>query len=233
MSTVINRRNAALLAAIGASTFALLASAPPAHASTLYACVKKNGAARLFVRKPRCRRSERRLSWNVEGPQGPRGRNGATGKNGRNGTNGINGMNGANGTNGAAAGFSASSEVLKSIGEAAEVKIVGRTLPAGSYIVSAKAVVIASAAKSEPRYGASCELLEGAAALDSAQFVGPLAEVSPTSFVGSTTLTVEAAITIKAPTEVSLLCSGKRPNAEVGIEAGFAQLVAVQTALNS
>ncbi len=227
MSTVINRRNGVLLAA----TFPLLAFAPQAHASTLYACVKKNGAARLFVSKPRCRRAERRVFWSVDGPPGPRGLNGASGKNGRNGTNGTNGTNGANGVDGAAAGFSASSEVLKSIGEAAEVKIVAKTLPAGSYIVSAKTVITAFAAKSEPRYGASCELFDGAA-LDSAQFVGPLAEVSPTSFFGSTTLTVEAAITIKTSTEVSLRCSGKRPNAEVGIEAGFAQLVAVQTALN-
>jgi hypothetical protein len=95
---------AAGVAALGALLVAL-AVAPGAGAATYYACVKKKtGAIRLVARSARCRRSERKISFNSEGP---RGRNGLNGRNGKNGTNGTNGANGANGTNGAngATGF--------------------------------------------------------------------------------------------------------------------------------
>jgi len=80
----------ALVVSVSFSAAALLA-ASPASASTLYACVKKSGAARLYTKRPKCRKHEKRLSWNTTGPaggdgalgaQGPAGRNGETGKEG-------------------------------------------------------------------------------------------------------------------------------------------------------
>jgi hypothetical protein len=91
MSTSIARRSAAVLGAAGALLFGALAVAPEAGAATLYACVKKNGTARVFAKKPRCKKGETKLSWNAEGRPG---------RNGRNGLNGLNGLNGTNGTNG-------------------------------------------------------------------------------------------------------------------------------------
>jgi hypothetical protein len=71
-----------------------LVAAPSANAATLYACVKKNGTARIFTKKPRCKKGEVRLSWNIEGPAG---RNGLNGLNGTNGANGVNGKEGKEG----------------------------------------------------------------------------------------------------------------------------------------
>lgn len=70
---------------------AAFAAAPQAEATTYYACVTKSGVAHIYTKKPKCRRSQSKLSWNNVGPAGI---------NGRNGTNGVNGANGANGTTG-------------------------------------------------------------------------------------------------------------------------------------
>jgi hypothetical protein len=91
MSTSITRHSTAVLVAAGALLLGTLAAAPPADAGTFYACVKKNGTARVFTKKPKCKRGETKLSWNAEG---------LPGRNGRNGLNGLNGLNGSNGTNG-------------------------------------------------------------------------------------------------------------------------------------
>jgi hypothetical protein len=102
MSTSITRRGVAVLAAAAFSLFAALATASQAGAATYYACVKKNGSAHVYTKKPRCRRGEKRLSWNSIGPAGRNGRNGT---NGKNGTNGANGATGAKGETGAPGGF--------------------------------------------------------------------------------------------------------------------------------
>jgi hypothetical protein len=97
MSTSITRRGIALLAAGSISLFAALATASQARAATYYACVKKNGSAHVFTKKPKCKRGERKLSWNSQGPAGRHGLNGVNGKNGANGANGANGTNGKEG----------------------------------------------------------------------------------------------------------------------------------------
>ena len=210
MSTVVNgRRAVVLLAAIGAASMTLLGPAQPAQASTLYACVKKNGNARLFTRKPKCRHGEKRLSWNTEGVSGPRG---ANGKNGRNGANGINGTNGTNGTNGAAGGFSASVEVLQPFTEAAEVTIVSKTLPAGSYIIFGK-TEIAAFAKQRQQYGAGCELFAGGT-LDSSAFYAPLSEINPILFVGTNTLALEASSTLGSAGTWKVKCNSGNGKAD-------------------
>jgi hypothetical protein len=217
----------ALLAA-GACALALLAVAPQATASTLYACVKKNGSARLFTSRPRCRHGEKRLAWNVEGPRGPQG---SRGKEGRGGKNGPGGVNGTNGANGAAGGFSASNEALRAFTGAAGVAIVSKALPAGSYLVFAKTVVLASATTPHS-YGANCELFDGTT-LDSSQLLAPLLEVHASAFSAIDTLSLMAAVTLKSPAAVTLRCSDVSPDETMPIEAGDAQLVAVQTAQNS
>src|SRR5262249_61962106 len=89
MPTLITRRSTATLVAAGALLFGTLAVAPEAGAATLYACVKKNGTPRvLTTKKPKCKKGETKLSWNIEGTAG------------KNGINGINGINGANGKDG-------------------------------------------------------------------------------------------------------------------------------------
>jgi hypothetical protein len=100
MVNFITRRKAAGIGVLGA-ILATLATAPSAHAGTYYACVKKKGGAiRIVSRAAKCKRSERKISFNGEGPPGRNGRDGRNGKNGSNGKNGTNGTNGVNGTSG-------------------------------------------------------------------------------------------------------------------------------------
>lgn len=98
MSTSITRRGIALLAAATFLLFAALVTASQAGATTYYACVKKNGSAHIYTKKPKCKKGESKLSWNNVGPAGRNGNNGVNGANGKNGTNGANGTNGTNAT---------------------------------------------------------------------------------------------------------------------------------------
>jgi hypothetical protein len=82
-------------AGIGASVAIVIAlcagETSQASAATYYACVKKNATARIYTRKPHCRRGESRLTWNSQGPAGRNGRNGSNGANGKEGSQGVPG----------------------------------------------------------------------------------------------------------------------------------------------
>ena len=92
MSTRNTHRGLTVLAAAGALLTVAFATAPPADAATIYACVKKrSGAVRIVSQSAKCKKSELKLSWNTTG------RNGA---NGRSGTNGAQGAAGKEGTRG-------------------------------------------------------------------------------------------------------------------------------------
>ena len=65
------------------------------------ACVKsKTGSARVVSAGAKCRRGEKRLTWNVRGAQGARGPAGARGTDGAPGSNGSAGAPGAGGARG-------------------------------------------------------------------------------------------------------------------------------------
>lgn len=108
MTTPIRRR--AMLAAAAAGTLMAggLAVVPQASAATLYACVKKNGSAHIYAKKPKCKKGESKLSWNSAGPAG---------KNGTNGTNGAAGAGGAAGQPQKAVAFTGSlgAEILSTV----------------------------------------------------------------------------------------------------------------------
>ena len=95
MVNVITRPRAAGIAIVGA-LLAALAVASSAQATTYYACVKrKGGSIRLVARGARCKRNERKISFNsqgVPGNKGSTGPKGATGKTGNTGTNGTTGF---------------------------------------------------------------------------------------------------------------------------------------------
>lgn len=103
MSLAHTRRMLVALAACAALMTAVLAAAPQAQAaSTLFACVKKTGAARVFSKKPKCKKGETLLSWNSTGAAGKNGVNGINGTNGSAGAPGKEGTAGKDGTEGAA-----------------------------------------------------------------------------------------------------------------------------------
>jgi hypothetical protein len=101
MPKAITHRGTIALAITAALLVTAFAAASSADASTLYACVKKNGTARIFTQKPKCKKGERKLSWNNPGPSGRNGLNGANGLNGVNGSIGKEGATGKEGKPGA------------------------------------------------------------------------------------------------------------------------------------
>jgi hypothetical protein len=115
-----------------------------------------------------------------------------------------------------------------------EATILSMSLPVGSYIVSAKTVVSASAATTGFRAAVVCELLDGGpgAVLDTSGWDTGLVEDSG-KFIGETTLALDAAVTLKAATIVSLACSDQSPEAtEPKVGAASSQIVAVETTQN-
>ena len=82
-----------------------LAAQPSARrpaTAVINACVKKkNGLVRIVATAASCRKSERALSWNVEGPPGPRGATGPAGTAGPAGPPGPAGPKGEAGPRGA------------------------------------------------------------------------------------------------------------------------------------
>jgi hypothetical protein len=92
-----------VLITTGALVLTALVTASRASAGTLYACVKKDGSAHIYSKKPKCKKREAKLSWSTTGPAG---RNGAKGLNGANGVNGVNGIQGPIGPQGPGATIS-------------------------------------------------------------------------------------------------------------------------------
>jgi hypothetical protein len=228
------RRTGQLASAAAALALAALVVTPSAGAATLYACVnKRTGAARLFSYKPRCKRGQARLSWNTEGPAGKNGANGKNGATGKNGSNGKNGTNGTNGTSPTINGYSATkSEYTEfTVSKEAPAVILTKSLNAGNYILSAKTVLSATA-NAPTRAAAACELIDGGPALDTSGWDAPLAEDSG-KLIGETTLSLEAAVSLKATTVISLVCTDLSPaENELKIGAASSQIVAVQTTQN-
>jgi Collagen triple helix repeat (20 copies) len=236
MTSVVSRQRwMAVLCAAGAILASALAASTVDGAS-LYACLK-NGTARVFTKKPRCKKHERRISWNVAGPVGKSGRTGAHGSNGQEGARGVTGAigpagpegkqgdtgaagatgatgatgptgpEGKEGANGAVAGFSASKAAVTSFTAENGVTVVSKSLPAGNYIVFAKTVVTATA-EAGTRAGAVCELIDPTGVtLDTARWAGPLVELVSNSFMGDATLSLQSELSTGATSTLRLECT--------------------------
>jgi hypothetical protein len=91
-----------LLAVVGAVTASAFgAFATGAASKKISACVKKSGRSKGTVRiASKCRRGERRVTWNSAGEPGPQGPAGPPGTNGTNGGSGNDGTPGTPGTPG-------------------------------------------------------------------------------------------------------------------------------------
>jgi hypothetical protein len=77
----------------------VLASSDTA-AAVIHACQTKDGQLRIVSSAADCRRTERAIFWNVEGPQGPAGPQGAAGPQGPQGDTGLAGPEGPEGPEG-------------------------------------------------------------------------------------------------------------------------------------
>jgi len=93
---------AAIFVALGGGAYAVTAS--PSANTVVFACAKKKaGALRTVSKAKRCKRGERKISWNVGGARGPGGSKGDPGAAGPAGPPGADGPGGAAGATGASA----------------------------------------------------------------------------------------------------------------------------------
>jgi hypothetical protein len=127
----VSRRGLAVLVAVGGLLLPALINASQAGASTLYACVKKDGTAHIYANKPKCKKRETKLSWSTEGPAG---KNGASGLNGANGANGINGKEGLQGLIGPQ-GPGATTFTFDSAASASPTRVTLGAVPGGTISV--------------------------------------------------------------------------------------------------
>lgn len=200
MPRSMNKRTATASLTAVAVLLCTLVAAATAGATTYYACVKKNGTARIYTSKQKCKKGEKRLSWNSEGPAG---RQGVPGKQGLQGKEGTAGKNGSNGLNGTGPGFFGGGEVVVST---ATENIVGeKAIPAGSFIVSGL-VEIRSEGSKAGLTGVKCQLADEKVVLDTDYSDEGLAEFLPTAFFGIVTLPTMAALNTTTPTKLSLAC---------------------------
>jgi hypothetical protein len=101
MKLRLTKRSGAILLAAAALLAAALVVATESSASNVYACVKKNGSARVYTKKPKCKRGEKRVTWNTRGPAGATGSAGVSGSTGSTGPGGAKGEGFTIGTYGA------------------------------------------------------------------------------------------------------------------------------------
>jgi hypothetical protein len=244
MSGLINRRLLGLLVAVGASLLLIaLGTGASASASTIYACQKKKGGAiRIVSAKTKCnKKTEKKISWNTQGPSGPAGKNGT---NGSNGANGAIGTNGSNGANGAVAGYSASQTGSINItSDSTPATILSKPIPAGSYITAGKVQITAYDTSNEAHAGVHCELVDtptggSLTALDGARWMQSV-DV-PIFIIGDFaegTLSFNAALsTGSAASTLAIRCEEIDADSGKGtleISASEAKITAVQTTSNS
>jgi hypothetical protein len=199
MASLSNRRAVAALVATGALLLTAFAVASAAEASTLYACVKKSGTARVFTKKPKCKKGESKVSWNSEATAGKNGTNGTDGANGTNGTNGTNGANGAVAT------YFASSESETALAhEVEEVTLGSKTVPAGDYLVTAK-IDIGAEGSTAGAIGVKCQLVDGAV-LDTNYLDAGLGTYGPGEFFSATPETLIGVLKSSSTSTIKIVC---------------------------
>jgi hypothetical protein len=214
-------------AVVGAIALLTPAAASAAGATTIYACVsKKSGAMRIVSAKAKCKRGEHKLSWGASGPAGPAGAPGAPG---------------APGANGVGVDFADENAGPVSLAEGEKgAVVVAETIPAGSYFVSAKTVVIAVKGKSGVSVGVVCELVDTTGtpaiveipdALDESIWFQGLSQ-SGSEWEAVTTLALQGQLTTTEATTLALVCLPAVGSKEATVLVGDAEVSALQTTAN-
>jgi hypothetical protein len=221
-----------VLAVTGLIAWTLALGAQAAAASPIYACVNKHsGSARIVGAKTKCRRSEHKVTWSTTGPPGAAGAPGAPGAAGANGSNGV-------GVDFATENFGPTLLTETEKGDT----IVAKTIPAGSYLVSATTVVGAGKAKKVGVFAfVICELVDTAgtpglveppAALGIGEWAQALAESGPGEIAGVGTIAMQAQLTTTQPTTLALLCAPIEGIKEATFDVAGSDVSALQTTAN-
>jgi hypothetical protein len=220
------------IGAVAASALLALSLAPAASAAKIYTCANKGGAIRLVSAKTKCKHGERKVSWNASGPAGAPGAAGSPG---------AAGTPGAPGTNGVGADFATYSfgPTLLSETEKGDV-VVAKTIPAGSYLVSATTIVGAGKGTGAALMAVLCEivdtpgtpiLVEFPSALDIAEWLQQLS-ISGSEYAGASTLALQAQLTTTEPTTLALVCAPIEGAKEATVDAFGSSVSALQTSAN-
>jgi hypothetical protein len=220
-------KRASLALGLGA-LIACSAAAGAAQAATIYACVKpKSGATRIVTAKAKCRRGEKKLSWNTTGPRGPAGANGA------NGAGGASGAEGKAGANGAATVYSTSQSQTEPLSlPSGTTLVLSKVLPPGSYAVTAKTTITASETK-KATVEMFCELADQPAGgsesrlIDLTGWEAPLGENGPTDFSAEAPLTLAGTITSSVTSTLAMGCAN---NSGQSMKSALAQMLAISVA---
>ncbi len=206
MSISMTRRALTTFAVASALLVGVLAAASQAQAASLYACVKKNGAARVFTKKPKCKKGESKLSWGAVGPAGRNGANGAGGAGGKDGSSGKDGANGGNGTNGAVAGYFATQKSgLFLTSTLTNLSGLEKTLPSGSYILMASVEIEGFAESAGSGAQEECQLVSSAGPKSVRKWASPFLNVSG-QYIAEGDLPLQLAVTTSGPITVTVKC---------------------------
>jgi hypothetical protein len=221
-----------------AAAVALLvpAAASAAGATTIYTCVsKKSGAMRVVSAKTKCRHGEQKLSWDAAGPAGSHGVAGAPGSPGAAGTNGTNGT-------GIDYGTSKVGKESVELAKGSEDVVLSKTLPAGTYFVTAQTTLLVSEAKASTLEVLACGIADSTGtpaflepagqALDESVWLQTLTSISSGEFGASTDVALQTQLTTTTPTTLALICTAVEGTSEGVTEAFDSQLSALQTTAN-
>jgi hypothetical protein len=221
-----------VLAVAGLIAWTLALGTQAADASSIYACVNKHsGSARIVGAKTKCRPSEHKVTWNTMGPRGAAGVPGGPGAAGTNGTNGV-------GLDFASENFGPTLLTESEKGDT----VVAKTIPAGSYLVSATTVVGAGKGKKAGVFVfVVCELVDTTgtpgfvelpATLGLGEWAQALAESGPGEFAGAGTMAMQGQLTTTQPTTLALLCDPIEGIKEATFDAAGSEVSALQTTAN-
>ncbi len=197
-SPTVRRGVLALAGAAAALMLCSLGAATEAQASTLYACVEKNGSAHVYAKKPKCKKGESKLSWNTTGPAG---------KNGANGSNGASGANGSNGANGAAVGYFAEQSGGTFLsGTVTKLNGLEKTLPAGSYLVSANVPLEGYAEQAGAGAREECMLYVANELKVTRKWAAAFFDVAGPQYIAEGDLNLRMGLTLASPATVTVKC---------------------------
>jgi hypothetical protein len=204
---VSGRSLAAVLALFLAAGGAAAWAATSPSGKTIHACFKRHGGALRVA--GRCKHGERPLSWNQTGPIGLPGARGFTGKTGKTGAEGKQGPTGPAGPS----DVYASGQALTAL-TTSNASYGSLSVPAGSYLIEAKATFV-------PGTGTSmtCEL---------APSTSLSAIWDRSSASGANTLSLIGAQTFAAAQAIELVCSGSAGGKLENAEVENAHLVAIR-----
>jgi hypothetical protein len=201
---------AVIISSVGASVAVGYAAG---SSNTIKACVAKK-SGNLYQAK-KCKKGDKKLKWNIQGPQG------------------ATGATGAAGANGAVAGYSAVQSGSQNItANSSYTNILTEALPAGSYIADATALLAAAHSSGGQGASTSCQLTDGTNT-DTSQVAGAMGAVF-LFFTHAGTASLSLPVSSTGPVTLTLRCRNdlNAPPAGYSVSVSNAKISAVQTSAN-